>query len=110
MLAELYLLQSSLFLHALNIVHLVNGPYCIFKKIIILQDFFFQDGYEFSVRSPYDLGKKLRNFEEFWYNVGMIVNTNKINLMIIKFKNITYDTISYIDNNNLEEVFSHKYL
>jgi len=63
----------------------------------------------FLVRSPYDLGRKLRKFQDFYSNMGMIVNTNKMKVMIIKFKKITYDTFLYNDNNNLEEVFSHKY-
>jgi hypothetical protein len=39
----------------------------------------------------------------------MIVNINKMKVMIIKSKNITYDTFIY-ENNNLEEVSSYKYL
>jgi hypothetical protein len=41
--------------------------------------------------------------------MGMIVNTGKIKVMIIKSKNITYNTFVY-DDNNLEEVSSYKYL
>ena len=38
----------------------------------------------------------------------MIVNINKMKVMIIKSKTITYDTFVY--NKNLEEVSSYKYL
>jgi hypothetical protein len=41
--------------------------------------------------------------------MGMIVNTDKTKVMIIKSNKITYDTFVY-DNNNLEEVTSYKYL
>ena len=41
--------------------------------------------------------------------MGMIVNTNKTKVMIIKSKKDTY-TNSVYDNNNLEEVSSYKYL
>jgi hypothetical protein len=40
--------------------------------------------------------------------MGMIVNTDKTKVMIIKSKKITYDTFVY--NKNLEEVSSYKYL
>jgi hypothetical protein len=41
--------------------------------------------------------------------MGMIVNTKKTKVMIIKCNKITYDTFVY-ENNNLEEVTSYKYL
>lgn len=40
--------------------------------------------------------------------MDMIVNTNKVKLMIVKSKNIIYDTFIY-DNNYLEQVLSLKY-
>jgi hypothetical protein len=39
--------------------------------------------------------------------MGMTINTHKTKIVIIKSKNITYDTFIY-DNNNLEEVTSYK--
>jgi hypothetical protein len=39
----------------------------------------------------------------------MTMNTNKIKVMIIKSKKISYDTFVY-ENNSLEEVSSYKYL
>jgi hypothetical protein len=59
--------------------------------------------------SPHNLGKQLRILKDFCSNMGMIVNTNKTKVMIIKSNKITYDTFIY-DNNNLEEVTSYKYL
>jgi hypothetical protein len=41
--------------------------------------------------------------------MGMIVNTDKTKVMIIKSNKIPYDTFLY-ENNNLEEVTSYKYL
>ena len=41
--------------------------------------------------------------------MGMIVNTNKTKVMIIKSKKDTYANFIY-DNRNLEEVTSYKYL
>jgi hypothetical protein len=41
--------------------------------------------------------------------MGMTINTNKMKVMIIKSKKITYANFVY-DNNNLEEVTSYKYL
>lgn len=40
--------------------------------------------------------------------MGMIVNTDKTKVMIIKSKKDTYANFRY-DNNNLEEVYSYKY-
>ena len=37
--------------------------------------------------------------------MGMVFNTNRTKVMIIKSKNITYGNFEY-DNNNLEEVIS----
>ena len=41
--------------------------------------------------------------------MGMIVNTNKTKVMIIKSKKDTYANSIY-DNKNIEEVTSYKYL
>ena len=41
--------------------------------------------------------------------MGMIVNTDKTKIMIIKSKKDTYANLIY-DNRNLEEVTSYKYL
>jgi hypothetical protein len=60
-------------------------------------------------RIPYDLNKKLRIFKVLWSTTSMSANINKMKVMIIKSKNITYDTFIY-ENNNLEEVSSYKYL
>ena len=57
---------------------------------------------------PFDFNKQLRTLEDFFSNMGMIVNTNKTKVMILKSKD-TYANFVY-DNNNLEEVSSYKYL
>ena len=41
--------------------------------------------------------------------MGMIVNTNKTKVMLIKSNKATYSLFLY-DNNNLEEVTSYKYI
>jgi hypothetical protein len=58
-------------------------------------------------KSPYDLGKQLIILKDFCSSMGMTVNTDKTKVMIIKSKNITYDTFVY-DNNSLEEVILDK--
>jgi hypothetical protein len=60
-------------------------------------------------KSPCDIGNQLIILKDFWSSMGMIVNTEKTKVMIIKSKRITYDTFAY-DNNSLEEVPSYKYL
>ena len=60
-------------------------------------------------RRPSDLDKKLRILKEFFSNMGMIVNTNKTKIVIIKSKKDTYANFIY-DNRNLDEVTSYKYL
>jgi hypothetical protein len=60
-------------------------------------------------RNPHDFENQLRILKEFCSNMGMIVNTDKTKVMIIKSNRITYDTFVY-DKNNLEEVTSYKYL
>ena len=54
-------------------------------------------------RSPHDLEKQLKMLKDFCSNIGMTVNTDNTNVMIIKSNKIPYDTFVY-DNNNLEEV------
>jgi hypothetical protein len=61
------------------------------------------------VRSPFDLDKKLKILKDLCFSVGMTVNFDKVKVMIIKSKNITYTNFVY-DNKNLEEVTSYKYL
>jgi hypothetical protein len=61
------------------------------------------------VKSPYDPGKQLIILEDLCSSMGMTVNTDKTKVMIIKSKNVTYDTFVY-DNNSLEELPSYKYL
>ena len=58
---------------------------------------------------PFDLNKQLRILKYFFSNMGMIVNTYKTKIMIIKFKEDTYANFIY-NNTNLEEVTSYKYL
>ena len=60
-------------------------------------------------RSPHDIKNQLRILKYIFSNMGITVNTNKTNLMIIKSNNTTYDTFVY-EKNNLEEVTSYKYL
>ena len=60
-------------------------------------------------RCPSDLDKKLRLLKDFCSTMGMIVNTDKTKVMIIKSKKDTYANFMY-DNSNLEEVSSYKYL
>jgi hypothetical protein len=76
---------------------------------IVITLLLYVDDIVLMVRSPYNLDKKLRILQYFFSNMGMTVNTDKMKVMIIKSKNITYDTFVY-DNNNLEEVPSYKYL
>ena len=60
-------------------------------------------------RYPSDLDKQLRLLKNLCSTMGMIVNTNKTKVMIIKSKKDTYANFVY-DNSNLEEVSSYKYL
>ena len=59
-------------------------------------------------RCPSDLDKKLRLIKDLCSTIDMTVNTDKTKVMIIKSKE-TYANFMY-DNNNLEEVYSDKYL
>ena len=66
-------------------------------------------------RHPSDFNKKLIILKYFFSNMGMTVNmgmslnTNKIQIIIIKSKKDTYANFIY-DNRNIEEVNSYKYL
>jgi len=60
-------------------------------------------------RCPSDLDKQLRLLKDFCSTMDMIVNTDKTKVMIIKSKKDTYANFMY-DNNNLDEVYSDKYL
>jgi len=60
-------------------------------------------------RCPFYNVKQLKILKDLCSNVGMIVNTSKSKVMMIKFKKVTYANFVY-DNNNLEEVYSYKYL
>jgi len=60
-------------------------------------------------RCPSHLDKQLRLLKDFYSTMGMIVDTDKTKVMIIKSKKDTYTNFMY-DNNNLEEVYSYKYL
>jgi hypothetical protein len=59
--------------------------------------------------SPRDIENKLIILQYFFSNMGMTINIDKTEVMIIKSNKSTYDTFVY-DNNNLEEVTSYKYL
>ena len=54
-------------------------------------------------RCPSDLDKKLRILKYFFSNMGMIVNTDKTKIIIIKSDKYIYANFIY-DNRNLEEV------
>ena len=61
-------------------------------------------------RNPSDIDKKLRIIKDFYSNMGMIVSTDKTNVMIIiKSRKVTYANFVY-ENRNLEEVTLYKYL
>jgi hypothetical protein len=63
---------------------------------------------------PYDLGKQLIILKDFFSSMGMPVNTNKIKVMIIKFKRITYDNFfmtkiawrKFLHTNILESIYT----
>jgi len=58
-------------------------------------------------RCPFDFDKQLILLNDFFSTMGMIVNTDKTKVMIIKSKKDTYANFMY-DNSNLEEVSSYK--
>jgi hypothetical protein len=76
---------------------------------IVINLLLYVDDIVLMARSPRDLESQLRILKDFCSNIGMIVNTDKTKVMIIKSNKITYDTFVY-DNNNLEELTSYKYL
>ena len=76
---------------------------------IVINILLYSDDIVLMARRPRDLEKKLRILKKFCSNIGMIVNTDKTKVMIIKFNKIPYDTFIY-DNNNLEEMTSYKYI
>jgi hypothetical protein len=76
---------------------------------IVINLILYADDIVLMARSPHDVGEKLRILKDFCSNMGMVVNTDKTKVMIIKSNKITYATFVY-DNNNLEEVTSYKYL
>lgn len=60
-------------------------------------------------RSHDDLDKQLKTLYVYCFKMGMIVNTNKTKVMMIKSKNITHGSFVY-DKYCLEQVSSYKYL
>ena len=48
------------------------------------------DGIVLMARRPSDIGKQLRILKYFCSNIGIVVNTNKTKIMIIKSKKDTY--------------------
>jgi hypothetical protein len=82
------------------------GPTLASIVIILL---LYAGGIVLMARNPYDLSKQLRILKDFCSTTGVIVNTDKTKVMIIKPNKITYDNFVY-DNNILEEVPSYKYL
>ena len=55
---------------------------------------------------PSEINKQLRIIKDFFSNMGMVVNTDKTKITIIKSKKDTY--ANFIDDNiNLEEVTSY---
>jgi hypothetical protein len=78
-------------LHQKNLMTIVT---CI---VIIL--FIYLDEIVLMARSPYDIDNKLKILNDFYSTIGMIVNTNKTNVMIVKLKKNTYDNFMY-DNKN----------
>jgi hypothetical protein len=76
---------------------------------IVINLLLYADDIVLMARSPHDLENQLRILNDFFFNMGMNVNTDKTKVMIIKSNKISYDTFRY-DNNDLEEVNSYKYL
>ena len=79
-----------------------------FARIVIIL-LLYVDDIVLLARCPSDLNKKIRLLKVFFSTMGMIVNTDKIKVMIIKSRKDTYANFVY-DNSNLEEVSSYKYL
>jgi len=54
---------------------------------------------------PFDLDKQLRTLKELCSNMGLIVNTNKTKVMIIKSRKDTYANFVYDNNNSRRKFF-----
>jgi hypothetical protein len=80
----------------------------ILARIVIIL-LLYADDIVLMARCPFDLNKQLRILKDLCSNMGMIVNTDKTKVMIIKSKKNTYANFIY-DNSKLEEVTSYKYL
>jgi hypothetical protein len=80
---------------------------CINKTLlgIIIILLFYANDIVLMEMYPPDLDIQLKILKDLCSSIGMIVNKNKIKVMIIKSKKITYSNFVY-DNNNLEEVTS----
>jgi hypothetical protein len=76
---------------------------------IVINILLYVDDIVLMARSPHHLENQLRILKDFFSNMGMTVNTDKMKVMIIKSNKIPYDTFVY-DNNNFKEVTSYKYL
>jgi hypothetical protein len=62
---------------------------------IVINLLLYADDIILMARSPHDLENQLRILKEFCSNMGMIVNTDKTKVMIIKSNEIHYDTFVY---------------
>lgn len=60
-------------------------------------------------QDPCDLNNHLRNLKDFFSSMGMTMNMEKINVIIIKNHKITSNTFTY-ENNSLKEVPVCKYI
>ena len=76
---------------------------------IVVNLLLYADDIVLLARFPSDLDKQLRLLKDFCSTMGMTINIDKTKVMIIKSKKDTYTNFVY-DNNNLEEVYSYKYL
>jgi len=63
---------------------------------IVINNLLYADDIIFMTKSPHDIENQLRILKDFCSNMGMIVNTNKTKVMIIKYNKITYDLPSYM--------------
>jgi len=80
----------------------------ILARIIVIL-LLYDDDIVLLTKYPFDLDKQLRLLKDFCSSMGMTVNTDRTKVMIIKSKKDTYANFMY-DNNNIEEVYSYKYL
>jgi hypothetical protein len=76
---------------------------------IVINILLYADDIVLISRSSHDLENQLRIVKDFFFNMGMIDNTDNTKVMIIKSNKITYDTFVY-ENNKFKEVTSYKYL